>query len=172
MASRGRRVFSQFVICVGMISLLPGCGGPAFKAEQAALQNVPPSKARIVIFRPWHYGGLLVSSDIKLDGQVVGRLSNGSFSTVDHDPGFPQMTLVNGFLTKDFEYAFKVEAGKIYYLEVWPYNSSGFGGPGQVAVDSLFVPSQSTANYCGPQWCVRQEDAAEALPKLSSLNRG
>jgi hypothetical protein len=170
--SRARRVFAQFVTGAGIISLLAGCGGPAFKEQQAALQSVPPDKARIVIFRPWRYAGLLISSDIKIDGQVIGRLSNGSFSMVDHDPGFPQMTLVNGFLTKNFEYTFKVEAGKTYYLEFWGYNSTGFGGPGQVAVDSMLVPSQSTANYCGPQWCVRQEDAAEALPKLSSLSRG
>jgi hypothetical protein len=169
---QGRRVFSRFVICVGMICWLAGCGGPAFKDEQAAIQNVPPGKARIVIFRPWRYVGALVSSDIKVDGKVIGRLGNGSFSTVDHDPGGPEIILPNGFLMKDFQYSFSVEAGKIYYLEVWAYNSSGFGGPGQVAVDSLFVPGQSTASYCGPQWCVRREDAAEALPKLSSLSRG
>ena len=49
MARRGWRVFSQFVICVGMISLLPGCGGPADLHKYIAYGASPRASQCLVL---------------------------------------------------------------------------------------------------------------------------
>jgi len=136
---------------------------------QGPLQNGPPDKARLIIFREWNYVGALVSNDVKIDGKVTGTLSNGSFLAVDRESGFPQITIVNDFLTLDFQYSFKVEAGKTYFLQIWPHGD--FGSPAQLLFNSLVSP-EGVADFCGPSWCLRNEDAAESLPKLRSLTLG
>lgn len=165
------RIYSRLFTCMLAMSILAACAsGPRFGEVRASLQDVPPGKARVVLFRQSRFVGIMVSKDIKIDSKTIGALSDGSFLIADHEPGEIEVTVVNDFLSKDFQFAFKVEGGKTYYVEL---DQSGtmelpLGGGG-------FVPltvGADVSRFCGPGWCAGLEDEAEALPKLSSLTRG
>lgn len=78
------------IVFVGAaLALLVGCAatGPRYTEVAASIPSVPASKGRIYFFRPDTMFGAVVTSDINLNGKVVGKSERGGFFFVDQNPG-------------------------------------------------------------------------------------
>lgn len=69
--------------------MFAGCAasGPLYKDVAASIPPIPSDKGRIFFYRPDSIVGGAVTSDIKLNGRVVGRSERGGFFYVDEAPG-------------------------------------------------------------------------------------
>lgn len=78
---------SWFALAV--VVVLAGCaaGGPLHKDVSASIPAVPAGKGRVYFYRPDTMFGGAVTSDITMNGRVVGRSVRGSFFYVDENPG-------------------------------------------------------------------------------------
>lgn len=102
-------------IAVIAVALLAGCAatGPKFTEIAASIPPVAASKGRIYFYRPDTMFGAAVTSDINLNGKVVGRSERGSFFFVDENPGSQKVatsTEVEKHLT------FTLEPGQTKYV--------------------------------------------------------
>jgi hypothetical protein len=79
----------QGVIASVVLALLAGCAatGPRYTEVVASIPSVPPHKSRVYFYRPDTMFGGAVSTDINLNGKVVGKSERGSFFFVDENPG-------------------------------------------------------------------------------------
>ena len=71
-----------------IVGVLAGCAaeGPLHKDVSASIPSVPSGKGRVYFYRPDTMLGAAVTSDINLNGRVVGRSARGSFFYVDENP--------------------------------------------------------------------------------------
>lgn len=69
--------------------LLPGCTatGARFEELRAKLESPPSDKVRLIVFREASFMGAARSPTIRVNGYPVCDLPNGSFFSVDVDPG-------------------------------------------------------------------------------------
>jgi hypothetical protein len=72
-----------------VLALVAACAatGPLYTEVASAIPPVPANKGRVFFFRPDTFVGGAVTSDIRLNGKVVGVSERGSFFYVDEDPG-------------------------------------------------------------------------------------
>ena len=72
-----------------VVGVLAGCAaeGPLHKEVAASIPTVPAGKGRIYFYRADTMMGAAVTSDITLNGRVVGKSERGSFFFVDENPG-------------------------------------------------------------------------------------
>jgi hypothetical protein len=71
------------------VAALGGCAaeGPLHKEVAASIPTVPAGKGRVYFYRADTMLGAAVTSDITLNGRVVGKSERGSFFFVDENPG-------------------------------------------------------------------------------------
>lgn len=74
---------------VVVLGILVGCAaeGPLHKEVAASIPTVPAGKGRIYFYRADTMLGAAVTSDITLNGRVVGKSERGGFFFVDENPG-------------------------------------------------------------------------------------
>lgn len=80
---------SKTLLAVVIVGFLAGCAaeGPLHKEVAASIPTVPAGKGRIYFYRADTMFGAAVTSDITLNGRVVGKSERGSFFFVDENPG-------------------------------------------------------------------------------------
>ncbi len=103
------------LFAVGLLSLLAACAatGPLYKEVAASIPPVPANKARIYFYRPDTMFGAAITSDITLNGRVVGRSERGSFFYVDETPG---KCLVSTSTEVEKQLTFTAAAGETRYV--------------------------------------------------------
>jgi hypothetical protein len=77
------------LVALVIVGILAGCAaeGPLHKEVAASIPTVPAGKGRIYFYRADTIFGAAVTSDITLNGRVVGKSERGSFFFVDENPG-------------------------------------------------------------------------------------
>ena len=82
-------VIKMVVISLFVVGLM-GCtiASPVIiSGSYEGLANTDPNKGTIFVYRDKAFGGSANQYDVMLNGVLVGSLPNGSFFTVDADPG-------------------------------------------------------------------------------------
>lgn len=77
------------VLALVVVGVLAGCAaeGPLHKEVASAIPTVPSGKGRIYFYRADSMFGAAVTSDITLNGRVVGKSERAGFFFVDENPG-------------------------------------------------------------------------------------
>ncbi|HEY8252760.1 MAG TPA: DUF2846 domain-containing protein [Burkholderiales bacterium] len=77
------------LLALVIIGILAGCAaqGPLHKEVAASIPTVSAGKGRVYFYRPDTMFGGAVTSDITLNGRVVGKSERGSFFFVEENPG-------------------------------------------------------------------------------------
>src|SRR5215831_5378834 len=77
------------VVAFVAVAVLAGCAaeGPLHKEVAASIPTVPAGKGRVYFYRPDTMFGAAITSDITMNGRVVGKSERGSFFFVDENPG-------------------------------------------------------------------------------------
>lgn len=99
-----------------VLAFLAACAatGPLYTEVVSAIPAVPATKGRIYFFRPDTFVGGAVTSDIRLNGKVVGVSERGSFFFVDEDPG--SCTVITSTETEK-QLTFVLERGQTRYVQ-------------------------------------------------------
>jgi predicted small lipoprotein YifL len=79
----------KIMIAAIVFAILTGCAatGPLYSDISASIPPVPADKGRIYFYRSDTVFGAAITSDISLDGKVVGRSERASVFYVDQTPG-------------------------------------------------------------------------------------
>lgn len=79
----------KIMIAAIVFAILTGCAatGPLYSDISASIPPVPADKGRIYFYRSDTMFGAAVTSDIRLNGKVVGRSERASVFYVDQAPG-------------------------------------------------------------------------------------
>jgi hypothetical protein len=95
---------------------LAGCAasGPLNKEIASAIPAVPAGKGRIYFYRADTIFGGAITSDILLNGNVVGKSERGSFFYVDANPGNFKATASTEV---ERELSFALAAGETKYVK-------------------------------------------------------
>jgi len=77
------------VLALVAVALITGCAasGPKYTEIAASIPPVPANKGRVYFYRADTMFGAAVTSDISLNGKVVGKSERGSFLFADENPG-------------------------------------------------------------------------------------
>lgn len=80
---------TKAVIAIIVFSVLTGCAatGPLYSDMSASIPTLPANKGRIYFYRSDTALGAAVTSDISLNGKVVGKSERASVFYVDQTPG-------------------------------------------------------------------------------------
>ncbi len=80
---------TKAVIAIIVLSVLTGCAatGPLYSDMSASIPTLPANKGRIYFYRSDTAFGAAVTSDISLNGKVVGKSERASVFYVDQIPG-------------------------------------------------------------------------------------
>ena len=80
---------TKAVIAIIVLSVLTGCAatGPLYSDISASIPTLPANKGRIYFYRSDTAFGAAVTSDISLNGKVVGKSERASVFYVDQTPG-------------------------------------------------------------------------------------
>lgn len=108
------RFFKVALIAV-MLFLGVGCAatGPKYSDIASTIPSLSGNKGRIFFFRPDTMLGAAITSDIRLNGKVVGRSERGSFFFADEAPG--NMTVMTSTEVEK-QLTFKLAAGETKYV--------------------------------------------------------
>lgn len=79
-----------------------------------------PHQARLYFVREKGYYGMGAAPRIKVDGEPVGSVANGSYISVDRPPGQHTIRVEPPIALGYFEADVQVAAGRTYYYEVGP----------------------------------------------------
>jgi hypothetical protein len=82
------RIAKVAALAIALV-VISGCAatGPLYTEVAASFPAVPKDKGRIYFFRPDTMFGAAITSDIHLNGRVVGKSERASFFYVDEKPG-------------------------------------------------------------------------------------
>lgn len=114
-------VIKMIVISL-LVAGLIGCtiSSPVIKSgSYDGLTNSDPKKGTIFVYRDKAFGGSANQYDVMLNGVLVGSLPNGSFFTVDTEPGENKIeprTLTSFGFGKGS--SITVEQGEVYCLKL------------------------------------------------------
>lgn len=99
-----------------VVVLASGCAatGPKYSDIAASIPPLLSDKGRIYFFRPDTIFGAAITSDIRLNGKVVGRSERGSFFFRDENPG--NMTVATSTEVEK-QLTFKLAAGETKYVK-------------------------------------------------------
>ena len=114
---------NKATIAVIFISVLTACSatGPLYSEMSTTIPPLPAGKGRIFFYRSDNLGGAAATSDIKLNGKLVGRSERASFFYVDEPPG---NYVVSTSTEVERQLTFTLEAGETRYVHT--YVSIGF----------------------------------------------
>jgi len=81
--------FIKAVAIAAIVLLGAGCAatGPKYSEVASTIPTLSSGKGRIYFYRPDTMLGAAITSDIRLNGSVVGKSERGSFFFVDSAPG-------------------------------------------------------------------------------------
>lgn len=83
-----RRTVLKAIVLAAAAGLLAGCASGIKHAEMASsIPSIKAGEGRIYFYRSSSMVGAVISSDIRLNNQVVGRSQNGGFFFVDRPAG-------------------------------------------------------------------------------------
>jgi hypothetical protein len=104
------------VLALVIVGVLAGCAaeGPLHKEVAASIPTVPAGKGRIYFFRADTMFGAAMTSDITLNGRVVGKSERGSFFFVDENPGSCK---ASASTEVEREVTFTLAAGETKYVK-------------------------------------------------------
>jgi hypothetical protein len=79
----------KIIVAAFVFALLTGCAatGPLYSDISASIPPLPANKGRIYFYRSDTAFGAAVTSDISLNGKVVGKSERASVFYVDQTPG-------------------------------------------------------------------------------------
>lgn len=102
-------------LLAALFSML-GCTatGPLFSTISQSIPTVSADKGRIYFYRPDTMLGAAVTSDINLNGRVVGKSERGSVFYVDEKPG---QCVVKTSTEVEKQLTFVLEAGETKYVK-------------------------------------------------------
>ncbi len=98
------------------LTLMTGCTavGPLYSEVATSFPPVPEGKGRIYFYRPDTIVGAAVTSDITLNGRVVGKSERAGFFFADEDPGKCTVTTSTEV---EKQLTFVLEAGETKYVK-------------------------------------------------------
>ncbi|MDH3514514.1 MAG: DUF2846 domain-containing protein [Gammaproteobacteria bacterium] len=105
------------VVLLAVVMLLgTGCAatGPKYTDVAASIPPLASTQGRVYFFRPDTVFGAAVTSDIHLNGKIVGRSERGSFFFVDEAPG--NMTVATSTEVEK-QLTFTLAAGETKYVK-------------------------------------------------------
>jgi len=99
-----------------VIGVLAGCTaeGPLHKEVAASIPTVPAGKGRVYFYRPNTLFGAAITSDITLNGRVIGKSERGGFFFVDEPPGNCKASVSTEV---EREVTFTLAAGETKYIK-------------------------------------------------------
>lgn len=103
------------VLSLVVLALITGCAatGPLYTEVASAIPPLTPNKGRVYFMRADTMFGAAVTSDIRLNGKVVGKSERGSFFYVDENPG--NCTVATSTETEK-QLTFVLERGQTRYV--------------------------------------------------------
>ena len=106
----------RFGFLLLILTLLAGCtaSGPLYREVAATIPTVPADKGRIYFYRPDTMLGAAVTSDITLNGRVVGKSERAGFFYVDEEPG--KCTVITSTEVEK-QLTFTLDAGETKYVK-------------------------------------------------------
>ena len=104
------------LLALVIVGILAGCAaeGPLHKEVAASIPTVPAGKGRVYFYRADTIFGAAVTSDITLNGRVVGKSERGSFFFVDEGPGNCK---ASASTEVEREVTFTLAAGETKYIK-------------------------------------------------------
>jgi len=103
-----------------VVCALPFLGACATASLESQTKTLDQREARIYFLRDstlLYFGG---TPNLKVNGQEVGRVANGSYFFVDRPPGTYTVTLETPLTPGRFAAEVKLRPGAIYYVQVSP----------------------------------------------------
>lgn len=81
--------FFKVIFLAVIVFLGAGCAatGPKYSDIASTIPSLAANKGRVFFFRPDTMLGAAITSDIRVNGNVVGKSERGSFFFVDQAPG-------------------------------------------------------------------------------------
>ena len=113
-----------------------------------------------------HYG-FGAAPRLKIDGQLIGTLSNGSYIVVDRPPGKHTLRIEPPIALGYFETDVQVAAGQAYYFEVGPDTT--------VPISAVFAPAAKNVGQLMPgrrfnsSWQFNKLDAKTGAAEIAKL---
>ena len=150
-------------------SLLAGCAatGPTFTEHLAASNAIPPSSARLVVFRTRDSDQYSArSAVIRIDGNSLGSCDYAGFSVFDVKPGKYLLNVDMRGAIGTCDLPVEVTAGKDYYLEIKPRTEHFVSG---VIGGLVGTALESSGRQCGGAFSVESVPRDIALPRLTNL---
>ncbi len=109
------------LVCIGLAAMtFTGCAtsGPKMARVRQELAPIPKKKGRIFFYRESAFVGSLLRPSVKLNGDFVGEMPNGSVFFEDVDPGEYKVAITTELTN---ETTVIVAAGEEQYVRITPY---------------------------------------------------
>lgn len=100
----------------------------------AEVTQIPDGKALVYAYRPSEYSGFGLTYDLKVEGEKVGKLANGSYFYFFLEPGEHMITAKTEAESTAY---LEIEAGGTYYIRGGVKTGIMIGRPDITAVSSL-----------------------------------
>jgi Protein of unknown function (DUF2846) len=115
------RALSVFVAmgCLAGSLVCSGCGGPDLGAAFTPIQQVSSDKAMVYIYRPVAQVERWVVFQVYLNGQEIRGIAEGAYYPYSCSPGAVKFGASRS-LAPISETTMVLEAGKTYYMKVYP----------------------------------------------------
>ncbi|WP_312017173.1 DUF2846 domain-containing protein [Bradyrhizobium jicamae] len=137
--------------------LLSGCVSDGVGTDYAAIaQKVGPPKAghsRIVVLQEKRTGlSAFCACEVKLDGELIGRVAIGTYVFVDRPAGRHQFVASEALFPGDTTYNFTTEPGRTYFflIRASERNASVSGVTMVGGLVGGVIASAATANAANP----------------------
>ena|SRR5947209_6015899 len=130
----------QALIGFCVIALLSSCASTTTLESQGKIRD--PRQARIYFLREKGFVAMAITPTIKINGQDVGELANGSYFFVDRAPGRYAITVDHSLGVGTFVADVTVSGGAEYYFEVGPTTPGGRGVMLPVLAGNVGTPAR------------------------------
>jgi len=132
--------------CLCALLLLAACATTSLESQT---KPQDPRQARIYFLRESSFMFSAAAPNVKVDGQQVGTVANGSYFFVDRPPGPHTVTLETPLVPGRFAANVTVRPGRAYYLKVSPRTEYFVAGVVAGAVGQVLdaVISENSGSY-------------------------
>jgi hypothetical protein len=162
----------RFLGLLFLFILFSGCAsGPRYADVSNSLPPIGTDVARIILLREAHLIGAPLSPRVKIDGQKVGELPNGSVLIVEHAPGELTISIDLAIERGALEFPLRAELGQEYYVEVGLDEPTGYYKASTGLVGALMdnFRGEGVTQFCSVGWCAQVRARSEALAKMADL---
>jgi hypothetical protein len=157
---------NRFILALLVLGALGACSTTTTTFESQTVTQ-DRANARIYFLRQKSIHGLGVSPTIKIDGQTVGSVANGSYFFVDRPAGQHTIRAEPPIPLEYFEADIDVAAGGTYYFEVGPFSSPTRGVLLPVLAGNKGEPIKGRGIH-GP-WVFKSLDTATGANEIAKL---